>query len=141
MRRIARGVLVLAAILVAFAATLVVLSEWGEVVVLHSRHESGELRATRLWVVDDGGTAWLRASGRERGWFTRVAVNPEVELERGGERGPFNAIVVDTPETVARVSALMREKYGFTDALIEFVEGGWTPVAVRLDARGAPPAR
>ena len=135
MRRIVRGVLALVAILVAFAATLLVLSEWGEVVVLHSRAESGELRATRLWVVDDAGATWLRASGRERGWFTRVAVNPEVELEREDRRRPYNAIVVDTPETVARVSRLMREKYGFTDALIEFVEGGWTPVAVRLDPR------
>ncbi len=139
MRRIVRGVLVLVGVLVAFAATLMVLSEWGEVVVLHSRAESGELRATRLWVVDDAGAAWLRSDGRERGWFTRVAVNPEVELERGDQRLPYNAIVVDTPETVARVSALMREKYGFTDALIEFVEGGWTPVAVRLDARESSP--
>ena len=48
---------------------------------------------------------------------------------------PAVAVVVDTSETVARVSELMREKYGFTDALIEFVEGGWTPVAVRLDPR------
>ena len=135
MRRIVRGLLVVVALLVAFAATLLALSEWGEVVVLHSRAESGELRATRLWVVDDSGATWLRASGRERGWFTRVAVNPEVELERGEQRVAYNAVVVDTPETVARVSSLMREKYGFTDALIEFVEGGWTPIAVRLDAR------
>jgi hypothetical protein len=43
--------------------------------------------------------------------------------------------VVDTPEAAARVSALMREKYGWIDALIERVEGGWEPVAVRLDPR------
>jgi hypothetical protein len=29
----------------------------------------------------------------------------------------------------------MREKYGWIDALIERVEGGWEPVAVRLDPR------
>ena len=137
MRRILRGVLVLAVLLVAFAGALLVLSEWGEVVVLHSRDASGEPRGTRLWVVDDAGAAWLRSDGRERGWFVRVAANPEVELERGGERRADRAAVVDAPETVARVSALMRAKYGVSDALIEFVEGGWTPVAVRLDARDA----
>jgi hypothetical protein len=135
MRRILRGLGVVLALLVAFGAMLMVLSEWGEVVVLQSRDAAGEQRATRLWVIDDTGAAWLRSSGRERGWFARVAVNPEVELERGGERRPYVAVVVDTPEAAARVSALMREKYGFTDALIEFVEGGWTPVAVRLDPR------
>ena len=135
MRRALLGLGIVLALLVAFAATLMVLSEWGEVVVLHSRDGAGELRTTRLWVVDDAGAAWLRSSGRERGWFARVAVNPEVELERAGERRTYTAVVVDAPETAARVSALMREKYGFTDALIEFVEGGWTPVAVRLDPR------
>jgi hypothetical protein len=123
------------AILVVFAGALYALAEWDEVVILHSREAGGALQATHLWVVDDAGAAWLRSGGRERGWFVRVAANPEVELERGGETRPYTAVVVDSPESAARVTALMREKYGWIDALIEFVEGGWTPVAVRLDPR------
>jgi hypothetical protein len=85
--------------------------------------------------VDDAGALWLRSSGRERGWFVRTAASPEVELERGGERRSYRAVVVDTPEAAARVTELMYEKYGWIDRLIELVEGGWTPVAVRLDPR------
>jgi hypothetical protein len=135
MRRILRGVGLLVAIVIAFGAALYALAEWDEVVILHSRAGSGVLQATHLWVVDDAGTAWLRSSGRERGWFVRVLASPEVELERGGERRPYTAVVVDTPAAAARVTELMSEKYGIADTLIELVEGGWTPVAVRLDPR------
>jgi hypothetical protein len=135
MRRILRWLGILVAVLVAFAGALYALAEWDEVVILHSRAETGEMTATHLWVVDDAGALWLRSSGRERGWFVRVASDPEVELERGGEKRAYTAAVVDSPEAAARVTRLMREKYGWIDALIEFVEGGWTPVAVRLDPR------
>ncbi len=135
MRRVLRWLGIVFALLVVFAGVLYALAEWDEVVILHSRAEGGELRATHLWVVDDAGALWLRSSGRERGWFVRIASDPEVELERAGEKRPYTAIVVDSPGAAARVTALMREKYGFVDALIEFVEGGWTPVAVRLDPR------
>jgi len=135
MRRILRGLLVLVAIAIALAGALYALAEWDEVVILHSRAATGEVQATHLWVVDDAGAAWLRSSGRERGWFVRVTAIPEVELERGDETRAYRAFVVDTPEAASRVTELMRQKYGFADALIEFVEGGWRPVAVRLDPR------
>jgi hypothetical protein len=135
MRRILRWLGIVLAVLVVFGGVLYALAEWDEVVILHSRAGSGELQATHLWVVDDAGALWLRSSGRERGWFVRVAASPEVELERSGAKRSYTATVVDTPEAAARVTQLMREKYGWIDGLIEFVEGGWTPVAVRLDPR------
>ncbi|MEX2209035.1 MAG: nitroreductase/quinone reductase family protein [Myxococcota bacterium] len=135
MRRTLHWLGIVLALLVVFAGVLYALAEWDEVVILHSRAESGELQATHLWVVDDAGALWLRSSGRERGWFVRAAARPEVELERAGAKRAYTATVVDTPEAAARVTQRMREKYGWIDALIEFVEGGWTPVAVRLDPR------
>ncbi len=135
MRRLLRGSLLLVAVLLAFAGALYALAQWDEVVILHSRADTGQMEATHLWVVDDAGAAWLRSSGRERGWFVRVAANPAVELERGGETRQYTAVIVDAPEAASRVTARMREKYGWIDALIEFVEGGWQPVAVRLDTR------
>lgn len=135
MRRILRWLASALALPVVSAGALYALAEWDEVVILHSRAQSGEPQATHLWVVDDAGAPWLRSSGRERGWFARVAAQPEVELERGDELRAYRATVVDTPEAAARVTRLVREKCGWIDALIEFVEGGWTPVAVRLDPR------
>ena len=133
MRRVIRWLGVGFGILIVLAGSLYALSESREVVILHSRFETDEAQATHLWVVDDAGAAWLRSSGRERGWFVRVAANPRVELERAGETRSYTAVVVDTPEAATRVTELMREKYGWIDALIEVVEGGWQPVAVRLD--------
>ncbi len=135
MHRVLRGLLIAVAVLVLLAGALYALSESREVVVLRARDAAGDVRATHLWVIDDGGTAWLRSGGPERGWFVRVKAAPQVELERGGETRAYTAVVVETPETVARVNRLMREKYGWIDALIERIEGGWEPIAVRLDPR------
>jgi hypothetical protein len=135
MRRVLIGLLIVAGILVALGGTLYALSESREVVILHALGAAGGASATHLWIVDDEGTAWLRSGGHARGWFVAVKANPQVQLERAGETRPYTAVVVDTPEAAARVSALMREKYGWIDALIERVEGGWDPVAVRLEPR------
>jgi hypothetical protein len=135
MRWFLRGVLILVAILIAFGGALYVLSESREVVILHARDAAGAESATHLWIVDDAGAGWLRSGGRARGWFVAAQANPQVELERAGETRPYTAVVVDTAEAAERVSTLMREKYGWIDALIERIEGGWEPVAVRLDPR------
>jgi hypothetical protein len=135
MPRALRWVLITLAVLIALAGALYALSESREVVILHTRDQTGAVSATHLWVVDEAGVAWLRSGGRERGWFVSLAANPEVELERGGETRAYTAVVVDTPEAAARVSERMREKYGWIDALIERFEGGWDPIAVRLEAR------
>jgi deazaflavin-dependent oxidoreductase (nitroreductase family) len=135
MRRVLRWLAFLVAFLLSLGAALYALSESVEVVILHSRDASGVARSTHLWVVDDAGAAWLRSGGRERGWFAHLAANPEVELERGGDTRAYTAVVVDTAEAASRVSEKMREKYGWIDALIERLEGGWDPIAVRLEPR------
>lgn len=135
MRWFVRGVLILVLVVIALGGALYLLSESREVVILHSRDASGGDQTTHLWIVDDAGVAWLRSGGPDRGWFVRVKANPAVEVERAGETRAYTAAIVETPETTARVDRLMREKYGWIDSLIERIEGGWTPIAVRLDAR------
>ena len=93
------------------------------------------MQSTQLWVVDDAGVLWLRSGGPERGWFVRARANPAIELERADETRACSAVIVETPEATVRVNELMREKYGWIDALIERIEGGWQPIAVRLDPR------
>lgn len=122
-------------VLLALGGALYALSEWGEVVILHSHDADGAARATHLWVVDVDGSAWLRSGGRERGWFVNAAARPEVELERNGETKPYRAVVSDAPEDVVRVDALMREKYGFTDWLVLALEGSPESVPVRMEPR------
>jgi hypothetical protein len=135
MRWFLRGVLILVLILFALGGALYLLSESREVVILHSRDAGGGDRTTHLWVVDDAGKAWLRSGGPDRGWFVRVKANPDVLVERAGEKRAYVATIDASPETTARVDQLMREKYGWIDALIERLEGGFDSIAVRLDAR------
>ena len=123
----------LLALVLVIAGTQYIASESGEVVVLETHDEAGAVHRTRLWVVDHDGSAWLRAGNPSGGWFPRLSARPDVVVVRGGEAIPWRA--VPAPEARDTINGLMHEKYGFADTLIEFVEGGWTPVAVRLDPR------
>ena len=50
-------------------------SESGEVVVLESQDDQGEVQSTRLWVVDHDGSMWLRAGDDQSGWYQRLMNN------------------------------------------------------------------
>jgi hypothetical protein len=70
-----------------------------------------------------------------RGVMRGPGIGLAILIARAGETRAYTAVVVDTSEASARVTERMSERYGRIDALIELVEGGWTPVAVRLDPR------
>ena len=113
-------------------------SESGEVVVLHSLGSDGSAHTTRIWMVEDAeGRSWIRG-GKGGGWTSRVVANGEVEIERDDERRAYRAIAVDEPETRRRISALMREKYGWGDrwiAMTLFDPEREDSLAVRLERR------
>jgi hypothetical protein len=121
--------LALAAVIAIFAASEL----GGEVVVLRTRDVAGVETSTHLWVVDEGGYAWLRAGAPGSGWFARLEASPEVVVERGGELGRYRAAPLRTSEARERVHALMREKYGLADRLIDLSRDGSRSVAVRLE--------
>lgn len=106
-------------------------SESGEVVVLTTRDEAGELHDTRLWVVDHDGSAWLRAGAGVQGWYQRLAIRPDVIVERGGAANEFNA--VPTPEERELINRLMLEKYGWADQYIGLLFGRDDSVPIRLE--------
>ncbi|HEY5681244.1 MAG TPA: hypothetical protein VIS55_14340 [Pseudomonadales bacterium] len=96
-----------------------VASESAEVVVLTSQGPDGG-QDTRLWVVDRDGLQYLRASP-DSGWYQRLAAEPQVLLVRNGNSAAYRAeIRMALAEDVNR---LMREKYGWRDAYIEFLIG------------------
>ncbi len=112
-------------------------SESGEVVVLESQDDQGELQSTRLWVVDHDGSMWLRAGDDQSGWYQRLMRNVRAQqavfVTRNGDR--FSPSVVADPSQAAAVNALMAEKYSFSNDAISFLmgEGGrQDAIAVRL---------
>ena len=115
-------------------------SESGEVVVLTSQGPDGG-QDTRLWVVDLEGVQYLRASP-DSGWYQRLVAEPEVMLVRNGNSAAYRAEV--RTAVVAEVNRLMREKYGWRDAYIEFLIGdrmASVPVALipnAMPASGRP---
>ena len=133
MRWVVRLVLAAVLLVALFFATIFAASELGgENVVLHT-HDGTAERTTHLWVVDDGGFAWLRAGVPSSGWLKRIEANPDVTVERAGVTQHFRAVPVREPVTRDRIHALMREKYPFADRLISVIRDPNGSVPVRLE--------
>lgn len=131
-KRIGVTLLVLVA---ALGALYVAMAERVEVIVLHT-HDATGAHATRLWVVDDAGSAWLRTGSDNATWLPRLRATPAIEVERGGTAQPFTAVVIADPTTVARVNELSLAKYGWSESLLRaLTPDGRQQVAIRLDPR------
>ena len=114
-----------------------VASESGEVLVIETLDAEVRPHETRIWVVEDAGSLWLR--GRvDSAWVQRLQVNPEVRAERSGEQAPFRAVADPDPARKELVNTLMREKYGFADRFIALSLGDpdrEDALPIRLDPR------
>lgn len=133
---LARSLGIAATVVVAALGGLyLAMAERVEVVVVHTRDAAGE-HATRVWVVDDTGFAWLRTGSDNATWLPRLRANPRVELERGGATRPYTAVVLEDDATVARVNQRSLEKYGWSEELLRAITAADArQVAIRLDPR------
>lgn len=101
-----------------------------EVVTLRTERPDGTWQSTRLWIVDDGGSAWLHSAGAA--WAKRFEGDPVVEVVRGENVMRYRAHPVPGPHP--RVDALLREKYGVADRWVRFIApDGDSVLVVRLD--------
>lgn len=131
MRRIVLGLVVLVVIAAVVVLGHLALIEVGrEVVTLRTQRPDGSWWKTRLWVVDDGGSAWLHSAGPK--WQQRFEGDPVVELRRGGEIRRYRAHAVPGPHP--RIDQLLREKYGLADRWVRFIApDDEKTLVVRLD--------
>jgi len=83
-----------------------------------------------LWVVDDGGSVWLRAESPERLWLTYLQDMPEIDLERAGGTDRYRAMPEDTASTRAHVDALFRQKYGLADQVRALTRSRTVPIGL-----------
>jgi F420H(2)-dependent quinone reductase len=123
-----------AAVVAALGVFYVVLAESGEVVVLEMRDAAGA-HETRLWVVDEGGAAWLRTGDATSPWLARLRANPDVAVTRRGERREYRAVPVEDAQARERINALTLEKYGWRERTLRagMDTSGVTPI--RLEPR------
>jgi len=147
MRRVRQILAVVLALSLSLGIGIFGVSELGgEVVTLHTNAPDGRGQsATRIWVVDDGGHAWLRAGNPANGWLARIDASPDVVVERNGVSTRFHAVPVrDDPIQRDRIHKLMREKYTWADRVVSLLGDRTTSVPSRLDPveppTPAPPA-
>jgi hypothetical protein len=108
---------------VVYAVAHLALIELGrEIVVLHKWTSEGTTRPTRLWIVDDGATAWFHHGYSDSAWIGRLEQDPVVTIERGGLTRRYRA--TPDPSSHDRVHRLLREKYGIADWWVRFITGG-----------------
>lgn len=133
--RFAAGLLifVMGSLLFAVIAIFVASEMSGEVVRMRSFDANGRHEETRLWAVDYGDHTYLRGRPAS-GWYRRVVLVPEVELERGGEVQRFR--VVPSKHLREPINELMSEKYGLGDQLIAVIRDMNEVVPLRLDSLG-----
>ena len=130
------GMMVLSvfAAFVIFVGGLYLASELGgEVVVLRSFDPDGRGYDTRVWIVDYDGRGYLRG-GPDSDWVGRVMRNPEVELDRGGQKVRFR--VVPTKRVREPINHLMAEKYEIADVLIGLTGDRTQDIPLRLEPVG-----
>jgi len=122
------------ALVAAFFTSIIVSSETaGEVVTVITTRADGDTRSTRLWVVDDGGHAWLRAGVGRVAWVEQAEAAGELDMVRDGATATYGVEVLEDATSRARIHALMRAKYGARDRYIDLIRDGAGSIAIRLD--------
>lgn len=123
-------------LLVLVAVATYVAGEQTEVAVLHTVDDAGAPHATKMWVVDRDGVAWVRVARPERLWFQRLEAQPRVEITRGDTTQAMLATPDRSPAARAAIDAAFRAKYGLVDWWYGVLLRS-DPIPVRLDP--APP--
>lgn len=111
----------------------------GEVVSLVTEDDHGAHYETTLWIVDQDGALFLRASRPRVQWLVRLRTHPGVEIRRGERLLHFVAHPDERPEVRARVNAAMAAKYGTANRLLGHLFDLERAVPIRLEP-GLPPS-
>jgi hypothetical protein len=94
-----------------------------ETIEIVTTDEDGDQRLTTVWIVVVDWQAYIRTSGTTR-WGDNVEREGALELREVGGHRPLRAEKVLSEAEIERVVAAFREKYGRTDAVMEFLRFG-----------------
>jgi hypothetical protein len=121
---------VMAFAVLAVGAHMALIEIGRDVVTLRTQRPDGSWQSTRLWIVDDGDSAWLHSGGTA--WQARFVGDPIVEVVRKGHVIRYRAHAVPGPHP--HVDALLRQKYGIADRWVRFISpDNSETLVVRLD--------
>ncbi|MFT6431976.1 MAG: hypothetical protein ACJAVI_000011 [Candidatus Azotimanducaceae bacterium] len=115
-----------------FAAVMIlqmVASERVEVIQMKTLNAEGKYEETRLWIVDDDGKQYVRASA-DSGWYQRMKVNPEVLMTRNDQEIKY--LAVEKKSKMDVMNQLMNDKYTWGDDVIGFMMGRADAIPMEL---------
>jgi hypothetical protein len=128
-----RALIAILTVAVVLAVVTLVALEGREVVVVRTRDGHGTEHATRTWIADAEGAAWIEAANPERPFLRDLGREPTLVLDRGGVPRACRARILPNPDGHTRIRRLLAEKYGWADCWIALVADTDRSLAVRLD--------
>ena len=101
---------------------------------IETRSRAGQPRRTTIWVVVDGGTPYIRSvRGSAGAWYRQARANPKVTIHVDGRRLTATAAPATDEDSVNRVSAALRKKYGNTQSTKSMLLPNTLETTLRLE--------
>ena len=93
----------------------------GEVITLDRKLEDGGVSSVRIWIVDQGDSAWIEQGDPSSFWITNLANDPALTITRNGETATYRG--VPDPASHALYHELRQAKYTWGDDIVNFITG------------------
>lgn len=122
-------------LLTALAVVSLFAAEGKEVVLLTTLADDGSKRTTRIWVADTPQGTLIEAANPERPFLAHLRVRPSVELQRGDRTLQCTATELPNPQGHDTVRAALRQKYGWGDWWVGYLDDMSRSIAIRLDCK------
>jgi hypothetical protein len=110
------------------------LLEEAEEVDIETQAPGGPVHRATIWIVIDGGSAYIRSVRGSAGrWYRELQANPAGAIHVDGRRLPTTAVPAADPDSVERVSAALRRKYGRDPSIRSMLEPETLDTTLRLE--------
>lgn len=117
-----------------FSTEDLALLDAAEEIEIETQAPQREVRRTTIWVVVDGGEAFIRTHlGPNSRWYRDAVANPAVAIHVAGRRLSATAIPATDPDSVERTSAGFTRKYAGDPASKAMIAPAVLDTTLRLE--------
>ena len=125
MKKFFKLVVILISIAIVYGVLMFSLSELGGEVVILVRPEADQSNKNiRVWIVDADNKSWIEHGDSESYWIKQLSNNSELLIIREGEEKKYIAFADRDSHDLYH--NLRREKYGFSDKMLDILAFGAT---------------
>lgn len=117
-----------------FPPAVLDLFEAEEEVEVETRRADGRPRTTIVWVMVEGGQAYLRSvRGRAGRWYQEARAHPAAVVVAAGRRVPVILVHAPDPASIEACSRGLRRKYGGDPSLRAMLAASVLETTLRVD--------